>query len=281
MATNADQIAYWNGPVGEHWRLEQEAIDRAFAAFTAKLHDVAALRRGQRVLDVGCGCGTTTLFAADTVGEEGSVVGVDVSVPMVARANERSAGRANVSYLLADASAFRFDGSFDRTFDVEISRFGVMFFDDPVQALANLRSALRPGGRIAFACWRPPADNAWVRVPREVALRHVPPAPPVGPEEPGPFSFGDSVRVRRILEGAKFSRVDIAPFDADVVLSEEGVEAAADFVMRTGPTAALLREVSDETKERVRTELEAALRPFTRSGRTALGGAVWVVSAVG
>jgi SAM-dependent methyltransferase len=275
VAANAGQIAYWNGPVGEHWKLEQEAIDRAFAAFTAKLREVAGLRRGDRVLDVGCGCGTTTLFAADAVGAEGSVVGIDVSVPMVARASERSAGRANVSYLLADAAGFRFDGGFD----VEISRFGVMFFEDPVRAFANLRSALRPGGRIAFACWRPPADNAWVRVPREVALRHVPPAPPVGPDEPGPFSFGDAARVRRILEGAGFSRVDIAPFDAGVVLSEEGVDVAADFVMTTGPTAALLREASDETKARVRPELEARLRSFTHDGRTTLGGAVWMVSA--
>jgi len=272
---NADQIAYWNGPVGEHWKLEQAAIDRAFASFTEKLREVAALRPGHRVLDVGCGCGTTTLFAADAVGAGGSVTGVDVSVPMVARATERSAGRANVSYFVADAAAIRFDGAFD----VEISRFGVMFFEDPVRAFANLRSALRPGGRLAFVCWRPGADNEWVRVPSEVALQHVPPLPPVGPEQPGPFSFGDPARVRRILEGAGFSRVDIVPFDADVVISEEGVEAAADFVMKTGPTAALLREVTGDVVERVRPALEARLRPFTRNGRTALGGANWVVSA--
>lgn len=276
MNPNADQVAYWNGPVAERWTREQQTIDRAFAAFTRKLLDVAALRVGERVLDVGCGYGTSALAAAETVGPTGEVVGVDVSAPLVARAIERSAGGARLSYVLADAAVHRFAESFD----VEISRFGVMFFDDPVRAFANLRSALRAGGRLVFACWRPFAENEWARVPYEAATKHVPPDPPAGPEEPGPFSLGDRARVTRVLQGAGFSRFDIVPFDAEVILSEEGVEAAANYVMGIGPTARLIRDASDETKRRVRGTLEATLRPLTQQGRTALDGAAWMVDAV-
>jgi SAM-dependent methyltransferase len=276
VGPNADQVAYWNGPVAERWTREQEAIDRAFASFTARLLERAALRAGDRVLDVGCGCGTTTLSAAEAVGGAGSVVGIDVSALMLARAAERTAARTNVSCVLADAASFRFDG----TLDVAISRFGVMFFDDPVGAFANLRSALRRGGRLAFVCWRPVTENEWVRLPYDAAIAHVPPDAPPGPEQPGPFSFGDPARVKRILEGAGFSSLDIAPFDAEVILSTEGIGAAVHFAMTTGPTARLIRDVSDEAKERVRAALETALPPFNRHGRVALGGAVWVVTAV-
>jgi SAM-dependent methyltransferase len=272
---NSDQIAYWNGAAGERWTREQEALDHALAPFTAKLFHVAALRPGERVLDVGCGCGTPTLAAAAAVGEAGAVVGVDVSAPMLGRAVARSGGRANVSYRLEDAATARHS----EPFDAEISRFGVMFFDDPLHAFANLRSALRTGGRLTFVCWRTVAENEWVRVPQEVAVRYLAPDPPAGPDAPGPFSFGDPQRVRRIIEGAGFSGVHVAPFDADVILSEEGVTGAADFAMATGPTARLLRDASDEEKERVRAALETTLSPFTRHGRTALGGAVWIVNA--
>ncbi len=276
MSANADQIAYWNGPIAERWTREEEALDRAFAPFTRKLLDGAALRPGERVLDVGCGCGTLTLAAADAVGASGTIAGIDVSVPMLARATERAAGRANVSFWSADAATF----PFDRTFDVAISRFGVMFFQEPVVAFAHLRTALGKGGRIAFACWRTVAENEWVRVPYEAALAHIPPDPPPGPEQPGPFSFGDRARVQRILDDAGFSEVEITPVDAELVLSETGVGQGVHFAMTSGPTARLLRDASDAEKERVRAALATTLGPFTRNNRTALGGAVWIVRAI-
>ncbi len=275
MDRNAEQIAYWNGPVGERWTREQDALDRAFASFTAALLDLAALRAGERVLDVGCGCGTPTIAAAGRVGPGGEVLGVDVSAPMLARAGERSAGRANVSYLLADASTSRFD----RSFDVVMSRFGVMFFDDPVGAFTNLRSALRSGGRACFACWRPFADNEWARVPFDAAARQLPPQPPSDPEQPGPFSLADAARVERVLRAAGFASVGVAPYDGEVVLSDEGVDAAVRFTMTIGPTARLIREADDDAGARVRGAIEAALRPLARGDRVVLGGASWLVEA--
>lgn len=275
MDETADPIAYWNGPAGERWAREQEAIDRAFAAFSAKLFDRATLRPGARVLDVGCGCGTTTLAAADAVGPGGAVVGIDVSTPMVARARERSTGRPNVSYVLADAA----EHGFETPFDAIVSRFGVMFFRRPVPAFRRMREALRSGGTLAFVCWRAANENEWVRVARDAVDLLLPAEPAESADEPGPFAFADSGRVAAILDEASFTNVAVVAFDADVVLSQQGLGEAARFAMTTGPTARRLRDADDDTKARVRVALEARLRPFVRGERIALRGSVWVVSA--
>ena len=270
-----DQVAYWNGVAGERWARDQEAIDQAFTAFTAKLLAIASLRPGQRVLDVGCGTGTTALLAAAAVGASGLVVGVDVSAPMLARARERSVGRTNVAYVLADAASH----DFEQAFDAALSRFGVMFFPAPGAAFARLRGALRGGGTLAFACWRRAADNEWVRAPMDAAAQYLPAAEPVGPEEPGPFAFADAQRVRGILEGAGLAKVDVAPFDGDVVLSQTGVDAAVHFAMSTGPTARALRDAGEESKERARDAITTLMRSRVTGDRVTLGGAVWLVRA--
>jgi SAM-dependent methyltransferase len=194
---------------------------------------------------------------------------------MLEHARRRSAGRAHVEYILADASTHRFD----RSFDAAISRFGVMFFRDPTAAFANLRSALRPGATMTFMCWRPVANNDWVRVPYEVAIKSVTPGPSAGPEEPGPFSLGDRARIERILEGAGFSASSIAPFDAQVTLSEEGLHAAVEFAMTNGPTGRLLLDAREDAKARIREALDARLQAFARGDCVAIGGATWIVRA--
>jgi SAM-dependent methyltransferase len=270
-----DPLAYWNGPAAERWTREQEAIDRAFTALTAKLFDEAAVRAGERVLDVGCGCGSTTLEAAERVGASGLVEGIDVSGPMLSRARERSVRTANASYHLADATTFAFQPSHD----LVISRFGVMFFPDPERAFANLRSALAPQGRMVFMCWRPLAENAWAHVTYAAAAPHLPPEPPSNPEAPGPFSLGDPARLKRILDRAGFHQVRLEPFDGEVLFSTDGVDSAVAFATHTGPTARALREASEEAKVKVRAALGSVLAAATHGGRTVLGGAVWIVKA--
>lgn len=203
------------------------------------------------------------------------MLGIDVSVPMLARARERAGDRPHLQYLECDASQHRLEPAFD----VVLSRFGVMFFRDPVAAFANLRASLRPGGRVVFLCWRPMNDNEWARVPRDAALQHVPAEAPTGPDEPGPFSFGDRARVERVLSGAGFTEVECAPVDEAVVLSGDGLEGAVEFAMSAGPTSRLLREAPADVKERVRAALGAALRPYLEGSRIALGGATWLVHA--
>jgi SAM-dependent methyltransferase len=273
---NAAQVEFWNGPGGARWVREQEELDRSLAPFAEALFARAALEGGERVVDVGCGCGVTSLAASALVGPAGAVLGVDVSAPMLARAMERAAGLTNVSFALSDATTYGFAGPFDAV----ISRFGVMFFANPVAAFANLRGALRPGGRFAFIAWRSVAENPWVRIPAEAASAHVPSPPRPGPDDPGPFSFGARPRGERILAEAGFSNVEIAPFDADVVLSGSGLEQAVVFAMTTGPTARMLVDVTDDVRKRVRGALLEALRPHVSAGRVALQGATWLVSAV-
>ncbi|HLK37605.1 MAG TPA: class I SAM-dependent methyltransferase [Polyangiaceae bacterium] len=268
------QIAYWNGPAAERWVREQETLDRAFVPFTTRLLLAAAIRPGERVLDVGCGCGTTTLAAADAVGPKGSVVGVDVSAPMLERAKERARGRAGVAFQLADAAVYRPDAPFDRA----MSRFGVMFFDAPAAAFANIREALRPGGQLTFVCWRPVDENEWARIPYEAATRVVPPGPPPGAEEPGPFSFGDRSRVERILSDAGFREIGIVASDAEVVASETGLDEAVEFAISGGPAGRLLRDAPEGAHPRVREELRRTLAPFVRGERVTMGGAIWVVT---
>jgi SAM-dependent methyltransferase len=275
--TNADQIDYWNGLVGERWAKEQEVLDRALQPFGDAMLARAALAAGEQIVDVGCGCGATSLAVADVVGPGGTILGVDVSAPMVARAKERSAGRANVSYALGDAT----NHPFPRTTDAVVSRFGVMFFESPVASFTNLRAALRPGGRLVFVAWRTVAENPWIRLPAEVASKHVAIDAAPDPEAPGPFSLGDRARIERLLTGAGFGDIDVRPFDHDVVLSRAGVEQAVDFALMTGPTARALRNASDESRAQVRAAVTAALSPLAKGDVVALPGATWIVRAIG
>jgi SAM-dependent methyltransferase len=192
---------------------------------------------------------------------------------MLARAKERSAGRANVSYVLADAT----NHAFARVADAIVSRFGVMFFESPVASFANLRTAIRPGGRFVFVAWRPVAENPWVRLPADVASQFVTLDAAPEPEAPGPFSFGDRARIQRLLTGAGFNDVDVRAFDHDVVLSRGGVAQAVDFALTTGPTARAMRNASDDSRARVRGALATALAPIAKGNIVALSGAAWIV----
>ncbi|MGH7280458.1 MAG: class I SAM-dependent methyltransferase [Polyangiaceae bacterium] len=276
LPSNEDQIAYWNGKAGEKWAHEQAVLDTAMTAFADRLLEEANVTQGARVLDIGCGCGTVTLLASSAAGPTGFVVGVDISSPMIERARKQSSGRGNVQFVLADASTESFDGSFD----VAISRFGVMFFADPTLAFRNLKTALKKGGRLVFVCWRALAENEWARIPREVTLPLVAPPEPPKPDAPGPFAFADRARVERILSDAGFSDIDIAPFDADLVISETGIEGAVDFSTRLGPAGALLRETPEDVVRTARDAVRKVLGPLvTAEGRVAMHGATWMVRA--
>jgi ubiquinone/menaquinone biosynthesis C-methylase UbiE len=173
---NAYQVADWNGQSGERWVANQARLDAMVAVF------------GQRVLDVGCGAGASSLALAARVGAGGQVLGVDISEPLISRARARAPQDTQVPFRVADASSAELP---EGAFDILFSRFGVMFFDDPTGAFAHMRRALQPGGRVAFVCWRGAAENDWVRLPMGAIKGIVPPTAPPDPEAPGPFSFGD------------------------------------------------------------------------------------------
>ena len=208
MSGNEAQIEYWNGAVGEHWAAFQPVLDKALAAISDAALAFAAAKPGERVLDIGCGTGTTTYALAKAVGPGGSVTGVDISRPMLAAARARGTG---VNFREGDASV----QLFHPTHDLVFSRFGVMFFDDPVAAFANIRKAVAPHGRLAFVCWRSVQENLWASVPIAAALPLLPPQEPADPLAPGPFAFADSERLKDILSKAGYRNVRTEKLDSD------------------------------------------------------------------
>jgi SAM-dependent methyltransferase len=277
---NAEQIRYWNEQAGPKWVAMQELIDEQIAPLGRHAMDRARIAPGERVLDVGCGCGHTTLDLASRTGPTGSVVGLDLSTPMLNRARDlaRAAGVGNVRFEEADAQTHAFAAG---SYDVLFSRFGVMFFVDPDVAFDNLRRALRPGGRLAFVCWRAMPENPWMAVPLGAALQLIPPPTILAPGAPGPFAFADSARVRGVLERAGFAEVAIVPHDQVLVVGGGGdLDRTVDFLLQMGPTAAALREAGPAKTAEVATAVRDALRPYATPDGVRLGSASWMVTAV-
>ena len=274
---NAEEIAYWNEEAGSRWARFQERIDRAFAPLGAAALARAAVRSGEAVLDIGCGCGASSLELSSAVGKTGSIVGVDVSRSMlaVAEARSRALGLSNARFVLADASTEAFD---TQLFDLAFSRFGVMFFDDPVAAFTNVRRALRLGGRLVFVCWRDIAANPWFEVPVEAVRPHVPRQPKPDPEEPGPLAFADTSRVRTILERAGFAEIRVEAFDAKLELGLRS--SATELLSKVGPTSRLLEGADECERADALLALDEALIPHERDGEVRLGGGVWIVRAI-
>jgi len=225
------------------------------------------------VLDVGCGCGQTTLELAARVAPNGAVLGIDISQPMLSIARTRAKGLAGVRFLEADAQTYAFEPG---AFDAIHSRFGVMFFADPTAAFANLRRALKPGGRLAFLCWRALAENPVMSLPLTAALKHLPAPPAPTPGAPGPFAFADAGRVREILAGAGFEKVSIEP--QDMPAGGHGLDDAVRLSLRVGPLGAMLRE-HPQARAAVIDELRGALARHLVDGRVFLPSATWIVSA--
>ncbi|HEY7386887.1 MAG TPA: class I SAM-dependent methyltransferase, partial [Bryobacteraceae bacterium] len=257
---NQEQYARWNGSDGECWSREQERLDRVLAPILEPLLEFAAPAPGSAVMDIGCGCGATTLELARRVGPEGRVTAIDISGPMLARAKERLSGCANTTFRLGDAAVVPLA---DLHADLAVSRFGVMFFGDPVAAFANLRTGLAPGGRLRFVCWRAIQENPWLQIPLHAVYEHVPRLPKPGPEEPGPFSFADSERVTRILTTAGFSAPSFTPLDVPMDLAAGGgLEDAVRHSVETGPARRALEGQPDEIRARAADSIQRALAPY-------------------
>jgi SAM-dependent methyltransferase len=275
---NAEQIRYWNETSGPKWVARQSALDQQLAPLGGIVADRLGLAPGERVLDVGCGCGESTLELARRVGPDGRVVGVDVSATMLARAGERvaEARLGNVALLQGDAQEHPFDAA---AFDVVYSRFGVMFFADPVAAFANLRRALRPGGRLGFVCWQALGVNPWMTVPLQAIIGLVPLPPPPPPGAPGPFAVADRERVVGLLEAAGFTDVGLEGVEQPMAIGggSDAARAAA-FAMEIGPVAFALRDADPAVRPRVQEAIAEALAPHETSGGVTLTGAVWVAT---
>lgn len=237
---NAGQLDYWNSDPGQKWIAFEDGLDATFQAVSNRLFERAQPADGERVLDIGCGTGATTMALASLVGKHGRVVGIDISEPLLARAEVRKseANIAQAHYQLADAQTFNFEPD---SFDLMTSRFGVMFFDNPVAAFSNLASALREGGRISFVSWAPMAGNPWFEVPKDAAVARMGKPTPAPPRAPGPLAFADREYVLEILHDAGFSDC-VAEAETVNMFYPGAIEDVAYLASNIGPAVRIVRE---------------------------------------
>lgn len=271
---NAEQIEHWDGPGGENWAEMSDHYDRLNRAFGERIVERLAPQPGERVLDVGCGNGALCLAIAPVAD---SVVGLDISGPMLERAAARAAaaGLTNVTFEKGDAQVHSLP---DSSFDAAVSRFGVMFFEDPVAAFANIGRMLRPGGRLVFSCWQQMFENEWITVPAGAALAHVP-MPQLGePGAPGPFALADADKVRSVLTEAGFSDVALEDVRSPMHFGDSADDALA-FLQRTEMASTLMKDADEETVARAWAAVREALVPYDSFEGVRLNGAAWLVTA--
>jgi SAM-dependent methyltransferase len=273
---NVKQSEEWNNATGRRWLDRHERADRQIAPFGLRAMERADIRHGQRVLDVGCGCGETTLELARRVGASGSVAGIDISRLLIDTARQAAdrSNMSNVRFEVADAQIFAFS---PHSVDLVFSRFGVMFFDDPEAAFSNFRNALRHRGRLSFVCWPAPRDNQFMTIPMAAASQHITLPPPADPEAPGPFAFADPGRVKRILSQAGFGDIQI-----DRVIEKVGggtLDETAHMLVDLGPLSRVLDDIDATTRHAIVEDTRNTLKGFEASGRVLIDAAAWLVTA--
>lgn len=274
---NQEQATCWNEQAGPRWVSMQRDLDAELEVFGVAVADALAPESGSRVLDVGCGAGATTLLLAERV-RPGKVLGVDISAPLLERARERAAEVPNASFELGDAQTFAFEAA---SYDAVFSRFGVMFFADPVAAFANLRRALRKGGKLGFVCWRGAKENPSFTLPLEAAQSFLkePNAPSI-PGAPGPFAFEDAARVRDILTRAGYTDVNVVPFDTKMVFAGRvDIEGAVELALQIGPLSRAVASVPEAARGPIRDAVRAAFLPHHGPTGVLLDAATWIVTA--
>ncbi len=276
---NNEMNEYWNGDGGHKWVRFQARMDTSLKHFGHKVMAAAAISVNENVIDIGCGCSDTTFDIAQRVGPGGYVQGLDISEPILTQARARTFSNvvSNIIFNHGDAQTYPFDVA---TADIVFSRFGVMFFDDPVAAFSNIRQTLKQGGRMAFICWQPAAANEWISLALDVVKNHITlPASP-GPEEPGPLSLGDKNRVTHILSKAGFSHISIKRFDSALNIGAN-LNESIEFLTQMGPAGSALSQpdVNDMDKSRINAELRDRLTSYETDQGVALGAATWIVTA--
>lgn len=272
---NEEQSALWNGPAGDAWVELQAILDRMMKPLEELLVEIVSSGAPRRVLDVGCGTGATTLAMARALGAHGECTGIDISAPMIGAALSRAEReRVPAQFIRADAQTYAFGPA---RYDLIVSRFGVMFFDDPVQAFANLRRAATEDASLRLVVWRGPDENPFMTTSERAAASVLPHMPALQPDEPGRFAFADPRRVRHILEESGWANIDIRP--VDVTCSLPGKALA--HVTRFGPLGRVLQETDEPTRTRVVKAVRAAFEPYVHGEEVRFTAAVWLVGARG
>ncbi len=271
---NDEQRKLWNSSGAQAWIELQELIDQVFKPFVDLLLEVTATGSVRRVLDVGCGTGGTTLAVARRLGREGCCVGIDISEPLIAAARSRADRESTpAKFIHADAQTYAFEPT---SCDALISRFGVMFFDDPVGAFTNLRQAARDGAEFRFVAWRDASENPFMTTAERAAVAFLPNIPPRVPDAPGQFAFADRHRVASILESAGWVDIDVEPIDITCTLPEKHL---VHYFTHMGPLSRILPQADEATRLQVIQTVRAAFDSYVRGTEVRFTAACWVVRA--
>lgn len=266
---------YWREEGGHKWVEYIDATESSLEAFNELLLDHAQVKKGEFVLDVGCGGGVNTMEIANRVGPDGNVKGVDISPAILNIARSRGLNLANLEFMEGDAAAIELPEEY---FDLVFSRFGVMFFSDPVSAFENLRKSIKPSGRMVFLCWRSLEENPWMGVPTQAVFSIIPPRTPApAPDAPGPFSLAESDRIRGILKGAGLNVHTVKTVDVTMKLGT--LAETVDYFMKMGPGAAALVDAGDHQKVAAADAVRDSIRQFEVNGLITPPGAAWIVVA--
>ena len=278
-ANNAAMDDFWNGDGGHTWMSFEDRLEASLSPLGNSAIAAAKIQTDDQVLDVGCGCDGTSISMAQQVGTGGAVHGVDISRPLLQRAtaNARTANVHNVAFTAADAQVYTFEAN---RYDVVFSRFGVMFFDDPIAAFTNLWRALKPGGRLTFICWQSAQDNEWVRRPLSVVAQHIPLPSPSEPGEPGPFSLSDKDRVHAILSAAGFTGTTTANLRQPFVLGDDP-QRALEFLLRLSPSGGAVRQANPDepTRTSIARDMLALFEKFAADRGVIMDSASMIVTA--
>lgn len=276
---NSDEIEFWNGPQGKNWVKQNDLTDFMYDPFGAKALERAEIGAGERVIDVGCGCGKTTAKLADLVATGGRVTALDVSVPMLEIARNRIGSKADiVDFISADAATYAFE---PESYDVLFSQFGLMFFLNPEEAFSNLFRALKPGGRVVFVCWRRPDLNPFLMIPFEAVHSFVPEMAVPSPDVPAsPFSLALEDYVRTLLGGAGLEEVQLEKFNFPTRMGQGDLEACLSFVADfSNPVATALRRTDPAAAPEILNAVREAVAPYHKHNTLELPASAWIVSA--
>jgi SAM-dependent methyltransferase len=271
-----EQAARWNGVAGRAWVEAQEVLDRMYEPLEKRLVEAVAAASARRVLDVGCGAGGTTLAVARLLGTTGQCVGIDISEPMIATARARAEREGSPArFIRANAQDHAFEPG---SFDMIVSRFGVMFFDDFVGAFANLRRAAQDGGQLWFIAWRSASENPFMTTAERAAAPILPNIPPRRPDGPGQFALADEGRLRHTLGESGWAEIDVRPLDVSCTFPEKELIR---YLTRLGPLGLILHEADDKTRARVVETVRPAFDPYVHGAEVRFTAACWTVGARG
>ncbi|UXY14078.1 class I SAM-dependent methyltransferase [Chitiniphilus purpureus] len=271
---NDAQIAQWNGAAGHAWRDEHALLDRMFKPFEDLIAATPGVGPGSVVLDVGCGTGATVMALARRVGQAGRVLGIDVSAPMldVARARAQP-GDGQVHFVQADAQTYPFAPA---GFDAVVSRFGVMFFSDPVRAFTNLRYAVRPAGALRCLAWRSAGDNPFMVEAERAAAHLLAGLAQARPDGPGQFAFAERRHVEDLLAASGWTRVAVQPVDAVCAFPETALPR---YLTRLGPVGRLLADKDEAARQQIVAALRPAFDRYLHDGEVRFSAACWLIEA--